>query len=845
VSSTRLHLSNMAIAALEGGNAPWQVSRTQVEQIPLRPFNPVTGKPIQGANALRLWMSPHRDPRWYTIEQIQELGLRLNKEAVGIPLVFQVSRQLIQDEQGGASVGVPLSRPHTVLITVFNAEVLDGVKTLERAPFEAEALPFGRAMLAAMGSQIVHDQSVRTFYVQSRDEVHLPAPDRFRNEAEYLAKAVHESLHATSHATRLNRDIGRSFTTMEYAREEMRTQIASLLLSSRTGLLFSAAGHEQHTPSWVEILRGNPAEIYQIGKESEQMVEFAMQRVRQFELTQTKTQAPAQDLAGERPPKKKWRPDTGPHERIYLFVPYEERMEAKKLGARLDETRTPKQWYILANRKSEPFAKWLTPPAVLTKDDVLLQFQRECEHYGLLLEDTISVDGEWHHTKVTTSKNQHKKAGAYTLDPNTWRGYIKNHDTGIETTGGWKPDGQVARDGKQEEYLAQMQANREAREREQLATYERMASTCDNRWQKAPDAYDVFPYLVRKQVPSYGLKVLDGNLMIPLVDLDHKIWNLQKIPSNPNGQKLYEKDARKQGLFYLLGSLEDATTVVFAEGYATAASIHKATGLTVIICFDSGNIPVVMRNLADRLTGVDKIIAGDNDLVTYSRLQNTLNNAKVREKEPYPEIQLDHIVAALKQDTPLLLGESGYAIKLREDRAAEHFEIPRIHAEVFKGETRILTTMINNAGMEKALGAAVEHNAKVIAPKFADPQAYDKGWKDFNDLHVHENLDQVRFQIGAAVDLVKGKEIAHQYVREGKYNLVELIEPAPDGRYVGQVVAQAGFHAIQDIGRHAAVAHPLNKLDKIPVTGSVARIQYQDGHGHVSEPPPRNRELSK
>jgi putative DNA primase/helicase len=89
------------------------------------------------------------------------------------------------------------------------------------------------------------------------------------------------------------------------------------------------------------------------------------------------------------------------------------------------------------------------------------------------------------------------------------------------------------------------------------------------------------------------------------------MWNIQKIYDD--GQKRFFKGARKKGCFHLLQGL-DEQTFVFAEGYATGLSLHKATGQSVVVCFDAGNIEPVVKAFRDRYPESNLIIAGDNDI---------------------------------------------------------------------------------------------------------------------------------------------------------------------------------------------------------------------------------------
>lgn len=842
-------LSDNFIAAMEAGNAPWQRPWVPDGRAMGTLFNPVSATGYgNGINALKLLQTDYEDPRWCTYDQAVSQGWQVKRGSRGISLSYMVRN---------GETGVPVVRAGVV----FNAEHIHGIPELERLPSTVDLVKFSDHLRGTMGVEVVHAQQERAFYSVTGDKVHIALPASYKDEAAYHADLVHQLLHATGRPDRLNRDMGRSFTSPEYAREELAAEIATLFLARELGMPFDPADHQSYTASWIKLMREDERALAQAVLSAKGMVAY----VKGLDVGHEFFQAPparAQAPAGDRahtpektaPATKQSQPA---NDRIYLFVPYEERKEAGKLGARLDDTRKPKQWYITANMDPKPFEKWQTPPKALTPQEIIQQFSVACTELGLVMDEEPSMDAEWHHVHVSTSRNKNKRSGAYVLN-RFGLGYIKNHDTGIETA--WRPEGTLENDGQYRDQVAQMEANKEARDRARLATQEGTAKKCGSRWGKLPRAPDAHPYLVRKHIKSFGLRLQGENLIVPLIDEQSRIWNLQRIPATPGKTKLYEKDARKQGLFYVLGSLDGASTVLFGEGYATCVSTHMATGLPVVICFDSGNIEAVIKLLEPKLAGVDKIICGDNDLVTYERLAKTLNGP-MREKCGYPEIaasdveravfcsgershvfSLDQAMAtggsrdvwhALQDKFPLHLGGDFWMV-VNEDRGMDHFELPRLHAQIFRGTDSVHKVMVNNAGMEKALGAAASTGAKVVTPHFKDQDAYQKGWKDFNDLHVYEGLEQVCAQIGAAVDLLKGREEAARFVRETKHNLIEVAEPAPDGRYVGVVIGRAGFHAVQDVGRNAAVAHPLNSLDRVPNAGEMTRIQYEGGRGKVT-----------
>ncbi|WP_444904204.1 PriCT-2 domain-containing protein [Microbulbifer sp. CnH-101-E] len=103
-----------------------------------------------------------------------------------------------------------------------------------------------------------------------------------------------------------------------------------------------------------------------------------------------------------------------------------------------------------------------------------------------------------------------------------------------------------------------------------------------------------------------------GYFAIPVTDIDGVIWNLQTI--TPNGKKLFLREGRKSGLFLLLGKLDPRKPLILSEGFSTGASAFEATGCSVLICFDSGNLLPVAAQIRERFPDQHLVFAADNDL---------------------------------------------------------------------------------------------------------------------------------------------------------------------------------------------------------------------------------------
>lgn len=165
------------------------------------------------------------------------------------------------------------------------------------------------------------------------------------------------------------------------------------------------------------------------------------------------------------------------------------------------------------------------------------------------------------------------------------------------------------------------------KEQEQVDTVARHAKAAEHaaaQWQEASES-GASPYLVRKGVQAHGVRFAAGGwLLVPLRDETGKLWNLQRIaPEKPasGSDKLFLKGGRKSGLWHLVGDLASSGPAVLlsAEGYATAATLHEATGYPVAVAFDAGNLQHVARALRQQHPGTLLVVCGDDDRDTEAK----------------------------------------------------------------------------------------------------------------------------------------------------------------------------------------------------------------------------------
>ncbi len=154
-----------------------------------------------------------------------------------------------------------------------------------------------------------------------------------------------------------------------------------------------------------------------------------------------------------------------------------------------------------------------------------------------------------------------------------------------------------------------MEAARKAREQELEESHAEASREANKIWQKAEPVID-HPYLTNKGVQSYGLREHVGKLTIPL-QRNGAITSLQFIDGD--GNKRFLPGGKKSACYFPIGEITDAETICIAEGYATAASIHEATGFSVVVAFDAGNLKSVTEVIRKAHPLAKLILCADDD----------------------------------------------------------------------------------------------------------------------------------------------------------------------------------------------------------------------------------------
>ena len=296
-------VTDRIIAMIEAGAAPWRKPWTtpRLPSVPALPSNAVTGQSYHGINVLMLLPLSmlFGDPRWCSYRQAEARGWQVRHGERGTPICFYKLLEILpedrEDLRGMVDEGeegrrtIPLLRRSTV----FHASQIEGIPTLEEAYGAGEPLPEAvwdgethlEALLARSGATIDH-RGYRAYYQPSEDRIVLPPRARFLSAEAYYGTAFHELGHWTGHERRLNRPFSFNRSAPDYAREELRAELASAFLNAELGCHHDLDEHAAYLAIYLDLLRRDKKEIFRAAKDAQAIADLILDRHPRLRLEQ-------------------------------------------------------------------------------------------------------------------------------------------------------------------------------------------------------------------------------------------------------------------------------------------------------------------------------------------------------------------------------------------------------------------------------------------------------------------------------------------------------------------------------------------------------------------------------
>ncbi len=244
------------------------------------------------------------------------------------------------------------------------------------------------------------------------------------------------------------------------------------------------------------------------------------------------------------------------------------------------------------------------------------EFKDAMRAVGLVPPDTITTGKIIHFAGLNKPKTNN--AARCLLFEDGRGGWFMDYSTGLYEV--WQAERATPYTKEERKAFAeQCERDRAARERDRVEAQAKSARKARRFMDNATFADRCNVYLRRKKIQPNGAKTggttnLQGVLILPVFKFSEQkgleLVNVQFIA--PDGEKRFLSGGQKKACFWWLG--KKTSTILIAEGFATAASLYESTGNQVFIAYDAGNLIHVARIVRAKNPTSEIIIAGDNDV---------------------------------------------------------------------------------------------------------------------------------------------------------------------------------------------------------------------------------------
>lgn len=238
--------------------------------------------------------------RFFTFNQIKDKGYHLeNAKGKGIPVIYPMfnyfkdettdysERKLVGAGKKAEMIRNGEARESNFKWAYASVKYVfseDLIKEIEKDPqqhifSEDEKLQFLKGFMKETGVDFFQSKiNDRCYYVPSQHKIVLPPDNHFYSKEAMLSTLAHEIAHSTS--KELGRDVSGEFGSEEYAKEELRAEIASAYICAELGIDTSMNENNNvaYIQSWSTAIKDNYKYLEDAVKDADKICNFVMEK---------------------------------------------------------------------------------------------------------------------------------------------------------------------------------------------------------------------------------------------------------------------------------------------------------------------------------------------------------------------------------------------------------------------------------------------------------------------------------------------------------------------------------------------------------------------------------------
>lgn len=238
--------------------------------------------------------------RFYTFNQIKEKGYHLeNAKGKGIPIIYPMfnyfkdgaadysDRKLVgvskksEMIRSGEATESNFKWAYASVKYVFSEDL---VKEIEKDPQQHiysndEKFEFLKGFMKETGVELYQSKiNVRCYYDINKHRIVLPPDNHFFNKEALLSTLAHEIAYSTSKG--LEREVTGEFGSEEYAKEELRAEIASAYICAELGIDTSMNENNNvaYIQSWSTAIKDNYKYLEDAVKDADKICNYVIEK---------------------------------------------------------------------------------------------------------------------------------------------------------------------------------------------------------------------------------------------------------------------------------------------------------------------------------------------------------------------------------------------------------------------------------------------------------------------------------------------------------------------------------------------------------------------------------------